>query len=118
MGAVATLGLEKVAPLRERGVGEPRLGIAPPNTRHVFNASGQEIDVSGLICLVDSEGPCANPVKDSQRTKTSQETRVTLSVIWGTHALPGKSEQLLDWYRELVEGTGGRTEEVRTESAH
>ena len=101
----------------DRLEGEPRLAVAPPNTRHVFNASGQEIDVSGLICLLDSGGPCANPVKDSQRTKTSEETRRTLSVIWGTNALPGKSDQLLAWYRELVEGTGGRTEEVSAEPA-
>ena len=33
------------------------------------HASGQAIDVSGLLCLFDAEGPCANGVKDSQRFK-------------------------------------------------
>ncbi len=73
--------------------------------------------MGGLICLFDSLGPCANPVKDSQRTKTSGETQRTLSVIWGTRSLPGRADQLLAWYRELVEGTGCRTEELSAESA-
>jgi DNA/RNA-binding domain of Phe-tRNA-synthetase-like protein len=97
--------------------GALQLSIAPENTRYVFNAAGQEIDVSGLICLSDVAGPCANPVKDSQRTKTSDETRRTLSVIWGTSSLPGRSERLLKWYRDLVETTGCETSEVRVEPA-
>ena len=28
----------------------------------MFNASGQTIDVGGLLCLFDAEGPCANAV--------------------------------------------------------
>lgn len=91
-----------------------RVGIAQEGTSYVFNASGQVIDVSGLVCLFDAEGPCANAVKDSQRTKTSPGTVRTLSVIWGTRTLEGRAARTATWYRELVEGVGGKTEAVRT----
>ena len=42
---------------------------------------GQEIRIDGLVCLFDAEGPCANAVKDSQRTKTSDATTRTLSAV-------------------------------------
>lgn len=88
-----------------------RVGIAPAGTSYVFNASGQSIDLGGLICLFDAEGPCANAVKDAQRTKTGPDTRRTLSVVWGTAALPGRAEQTAAWYRELLERHGATTEE-------
>ena len=65
-----------------------RVAVAPEGSSYVFNASGQEIDLSGLLCLFDAEGPCANAVKDAQRTKTSPATRRTLTVLWG----PRRSE--------------------------
>ena len=58
---------------------------------YVSLASGQTIDLAGLLCLFDTEGPCGNAVKDAQRTKTTAETRRTLSLIWGTVALPGRA---------------------------
>lgn len=90
-----------------------RIALAPPGARAVFNASGQEIDLSGLLCLWDAEGPCANAVKDAQRTKTTDATRRTLSVVWSTREAPaGHLAQTLAWYRELVERAGAATEEV------
>lgn len=86
-----------------------RIGIAPEGARYVFNASGQEIDLAGLLCLFDAEGPSANAVKDSQRTKTHDGTRRTLSILWGTTALPGRAEACAQWYRELLEKLGGTT---------
>ncbi|HET9887198.1 MAG TPA: phenylalanine--tRNA ligase beta subunit-related protein, partial [bacterium] len=53
---------------------------------YVFNPAGQEIDVAGLLCLHDAAGPCANAVKDAQRTKTSENTTRTLSIYWGASA--------------------------------
>src|SRR5881392_2583557 len=50
--------------------------------------SGLPIDLGGLLCLFDADAPCANAVKDAQRTKTTAQTRRTLSLIWGTTALP------------------------------
>ncbi len=87
-----------------------RVGVAAPGTSYVFNASGQIIDLGGLLCLFDADGPCANAVKDAQRTKTNEETQRTLSVIWGTKALPGRTEAATGWYRELLEKCGAKTE--------
>ncbi|RMG17163.1 MAG: hypothetical protein D6731_04590 [Planctomycetota bacterium] len=85
-----------------------RVGLAPPGARYVFNAGGQEISFGGLTCLFDAEGPCANPVKDSQRTKTSGETTRALSLVWGTRALPGRTGAAVDWYRDLLERLGAQ----------
>ncbi len=79
-----------------------RIGIAKAGESYVFNASGQTIDLEGLLCLFDAEGPCANGVKDSQRTKTRAETRRTLTVVWGTRALVGRTAAAVTWYRELL----------------
>jgi DNA/RNA-binding domain of Phe-tRNA-synthetase-like protein len=89
-----------------------RAGLAPAGLRYVFNASGQEIDVTGLLCLFDAEGPCANAVKDSQRTKTGASTRRTLSLLWGPKSTPGSSPRAAVWYREVLERVGAGTEDV------
>jgi DNA/RNA-binding domain of Phe-tRNA-synthetase-like protein len=86
-----------------------RIAVSPAGTRYVFNASGQEIDVSGLLCLFDAAGPCANGVKDAQRTKTHPTTTRTLSIIWGTRELPGRTASAVRWYRELLEMVGAQT---------
>lgn len=86
-----------------------RVAIAPPGASYVFNTSGQSIDLAGLLCLFDAEGPCGNAVKDAQRTKTTPETRRTLSLIWGTTALPNRAEQAARWYRALLEQHGAAT---------
>jgi DNA/RNA-binding domain of Phe-tRNA-synthetase-like protein len=86
-----------------------RVGIAPAGASYVFNAAGQAIDLGGLLCLFDADGPCANAVKDAQRTKTGAETRRTLSLIWGTTALPGRAAQAKGWYRSLLEAHGATT---------
>jgi DNA/RNA-binding domain of Phe-tRNA-synthetase-like protein len=86
-----------------------RVGVAPAGSAYVFNASGQSIDLSGLLCLFDAEGPCGNAVKDAQRTKTRAETTRTLSLIWGTNALPNRAAQTETWYRQLLEQHGAAT---------
>ena len=86
-----------------------RIGVAPAGTAYVFNASGQTIDVGGLLCLFDADGPCANAVKDAQRSKTSADTRRTLSLVWGTRALPGRVDETERWYRALLEQQGATT---------
>jgi DNA/RNA-binding domain of Phe-tRNA-synthetase-like protein len=88
------------------------IAVAPAGAKYVFNATGQEIDLGGLLCLGDADGPCANGVKDAQRTKTHAGTRRTLSVIWGTNALPGRAASAAAWYRRLLEEAGAATEEV------
>ncbi len=91
----------------------PPLRIAVAGAeQYVFNESRQTIDVEGLLCLFDGEGPCANAVKDSQRTKTSEATRSTLSVVWGPSEHRAHVERTVAWYRSLLEGAGARTEDV------
>ena len=85
------------------------IGIADEGARYVFNASGQELDLGGLLVLVDAAGPCANAVKDSQRTKTHAGTRRTLSVVWGLAADPGRTRRALAWYRKLLGALGAET---------
>lgn len=92
-----------------------RIDIAPAGARYVFNASGQEIDLGGLLCLFDAEGPCANAVKDAQRTKTHPGTVRTLSVLWGSRTLAGRAVEAAAWYRELLATLGATTTDVAIE---
>ena len=85
------------------------VAVCPPGTSYVFNPSGQVIDASGLLAVFDAEGPTGTPVKDAQRTKTHDGTRSTLSIVWGTRALPGRTQQATAWYRELVAQIPGAT---------
>ncbi len=91
-----------------------RIAVAPAETTYVFNASSQTIDVEGLLCLFDTDGACANAVKDAQRTKTTPETTKTLSVLWGAKALGDRTARTLAWYRSLLEGLGATVEVLTT----
>lgn len=82
--------------------GPLRIGIAPMATSYIFNQAGQTIDLGGLLCLFDKEGPCACGVKDAQRTKTSGKTTRTLSVVWGTKELSGRTAATVSWYQDLL----------------
>ncbi|MEC7946534.1 MAG: hypothetical protein VX265_03140 [Myxococcota bacterium] len=96
----------------DKAKGPFRLAICPPETAYVFNPAGQQIRMDGLLALHDAQGPCANPVKDSQRTKTHDGTLRTLSIVWGTRALPGRTRAAATWNRALLEALGARTEDV------
>ncbi len=93
----------------ERASAPLSASIAPEGSRYVFNASGQEIDVAGLLSLHDASGPCAGPVKDSHRTKTHDGTRRALAIVWGTRSAPGLATRTATWYRELLERAGAST---------
>jgi len=79
-----------------------RVDVAPAGARYVFNASGQEIDLEGLLCLFDAEGPCANAVKDSARTKTSDSTTTTLTLVWGAEQAGDLVDEAVGWAWELL----------------
>ena len=96
----------------DRVEGELSIGLGESGQKYVFNASGQEIDIAGLICLGDSLGPCANAVIDSQRTKTDPQTRRGLFQIWGTLEAPEVTRGLLEQVSEAGERLGGRLEGV------
>jgi len=118
-----------------------RIDIAKEGERYVFNASRQEIELRGLLCLFDAAGACANAVRDSQRTKTSEATVRTLSIVWGVDAVGPRArgdagtdprgggnvdppapvpsderasrvEAAARWYRALLESAGATTADV------
>jgi DNA/RNA-binding domain of Phe-tRNA-synthetase-like protein len=89
-----------------------RVGLAPEGASYVFNASGQEIDLAGLLCLFDADGPCANAVRDAQRTKTRAETTATLSVVWGTAADEPRVRAAARWYGALLADAGAEPADV------
>ena len=96
----------------DRAMAPYSIALAPSGASYVFNAAGQTIDLGGLVVLADAEGPCANAVKDAQRTKTHGGTTRTLSIVWGTNALQGHSAQTVAFYRELLASVGATTEDV------
>jgi len=52
---------------------------------YTFNASGQVIDVKGLICLCRAGGAAlGNPVKDSMEAKVSERTARAVGVIYAS----------------------------------
>ena len=87
-----------------------RIGAA--GETYVFNASGQTIDIAGLLVLCDAEGPCANAVKDAQRTKTHDGTSQTLSILWGCTSEREQTSRALDYYLELLHKLGAKTQVV------
>jgi len=97
----------------DRGHGSWRIGLVPPDTEYVFNPAGQVISIGGLLSLFDGDGPCGGPVKDSQRTKTHEKTHQTLSVVWGSTALPGRSHATAEWYASLMGGLGAQVQRLR-----
>ena len=99
----------------DRSPSPHEIRVAPAGERYVFNAAGQEIELAGLPCLYDGAGPCANAVKDAQRTKTHGGTTRTLSVVWGVAGHEDRLEQALAWYRQLLGETGASTEVAITE---
>jgi DNA/RNA-binding domain of Phe-tRNA-synthetase-like protein len=96
---VSVVDLDKVTP-------PLYVDVAPPGAGYVVNASGQTIDVAGLPCLHDAAGPCANAVKDAQRTKTSPATRRALCLVWGARALGVATAVAVTHYRELLGRAG------------
>jgi DNA/RNA-binding domain of Phe-tRNA-synthetase-like protein len=97
----------------DRTRGALRIVVPPPGSSYVFNRSGQTIDVAGLVSLADDDGPCANAVKDAQRTKTSPETRRVLAMVWGSAAPdPAHAPRTAAWLRDLLVRLGASVEPV------
>jgi hypothetical protein len=61
------------------------------------------------LCLFDRVGPCANAVKDAQRTKTHDDTRRSLSILWAPRGHEEHCERAAAWYRELLARAGATT---------
>ena len=88
-----------------------------PEDSYVFNPAGQTIALAGLPCLWDATGPCANAVKDAQRTKTSDATLRTLSILWGSRTLIARCDAAYAAYTQLLRDTGMRIEPVAIDDA-
>lgn len=86
--------------------------VADDDASYVFNQAGQEIRLRGLPCLHDAAGPCANAVKDAQRTKTDASTQAVLCIVWGARALAERGRATSAWHRELCERSGATVEAV------
>jgi len=92
----------------DRLEGPPRIVVPPEGADYIFNLGGQTIGIGGLVCLADERGPCANAVKDAQRSKTSASTQRILCVLWGAagpHAEHGQRASA--WLCEILERLGG-----------
>ena len=94
------------------------IAVPPAGARYVFNRGGQEIDVGGLPSLCDADGPCANAVKDAQRTKTTAATRRVLGVVWGAAAPDAEhAGRTAGWLLELLAALGASAHAVAVEVA-
>ena len=91
--------------------------ICPEDTNYVFNPSGQTLRADGLLALWDQEEPCGTSVKDSQRSKTDEQTIRTLSVVWGHKDIKEYIDVVTEQYLTLqstiqFNNTAVRNEEV------
>lgn len=102
---ISVVDLDRLAP-------PLRVRVADEDAAYVFNQAGQEIRLRGLPCLHDAAGPCANAVKDAQRTKTDASTRAVLCILWGARALAERGRRASAWHRELCERAGAQVESV------
>ena len=100
---ISVVDLDRLAP-------PLRVDLAASGSSYAFNTSGQIIDVSGLLCLHDRQGPCANAVKDSQRTKTHSGTQRALALVWGCVRHERQTQASVFWLRELLERAGAQAE--------
>lgn len=73
---------------------------------YIFNKSGQIIDIEGLLTVYDRELelPVANPIKDSQRTKLSTDTKEICIFLYSSKLLYNEIELsgILSFYKKLL----------------
>ena len=94
-------------------VGEAHLRLGYEKERYVFNPSGQELDLTGLIVVADSYGGASramgSPIKDSQFAKLSDETTSALAVVYANPRLVNElhMEQILSEWADLARKFAG-----------
>jgi DNA/RNA-binding domain of Phe-tRNA-synthetase-like protein len=83
------------------------LRYGQPGESYVFNRSGQELDVKGLLCLcaaeADGSRPVGSPVKDSMLAKVDQTDRRILACIFAPQD-PITPDELHVWAQQLADG--------------
>lgn len=69
--------------------------------RFVFNRSGQELELEGLICICGTnDQPLGTPIKDSMLGKVSETDRDVVAVLYAPEEAVA-TDELLDWCRQL-----------------
>ena len=86
--------------------GKVQVRLGASDESYVFNPSGQILEVAGLIGLADDVGLFATPIKDCQRTKTTDETKSFLVVVWGLTEEQVRSEACSQRLRSELEELG------------
>ncbi len=75
--------------------------------RFVFNRSGQELNLAGLICLCGRDAvdvaPAGTPVKDSMHAKVTEDDHHVLACIYAPRSVV-TADELLRWTTELGDG--------------
>ena len=75
--------------------------------RFVFNRSGQELNLAGLICLCGRDAvdvlPAGTPVKDAMHAKVTEDDHHVLACIYAPRSAVSNDE-LQRWTTELGEG--------------
>lgn len=94
------------------GHAELRLGRA--GERYVFNTSGQEIELDGLLCVCGGPGraPLGNAIKDSMAGKLKPDTAGVVAVVYGPPDAVDASamRSLLDEFGVLLREHAGATD--------
>ncbi|MBN1425573.1 hypothetical protein JXA88_13545 [Candidatus Fermentibacteria bacterium] len=80
--------------------------------RYVFNRSGQELDLEGLLVVcASSESPVASPVKDSLAAHVTEKTQAIVFCAYGSLRLmePPAMEAVIDDFARLaIPAAGGQ----------
>jgi DNA/RNA-binding domain of Phe-tRNA-synthetase-like protein len=90
----------------------PLVRICGAGESYVFNASGHEMDLAGLLCACKADGsPLGNPVKDSMAGKITEHTTRLAGFIYAPRALytPSSLTVLGERFAELLRQYCGAT---------
>lgn len=89
-----------------------RLRLGSESERYIFNNTGQEIDLKGLICLCRDDTapgtPYGNPVKDSMLGKLSNTTSSVIGIVYAPMDYIERDalEEFLQIFAELLQRFG------------
>lgn len=77
-----------------------------PEEKFVFNKSGQELDIHGLICICATDGPSVtplgSPIKDSMQGKVTETDQDVVAFIYAPATVVTANE-LSHWSQQLAE---------------
>lgn len=79
-----------------------RYGVA--GERFVFNRSGQELELEGLICVCSSDHadqPLGTPIKDSMAGKVTEADHDVMAILYAPESI--SAAELADWTRQLAD---------------